>query len=302
MFNPATTNLQSLLEYLFQEAGVEEAAVSVNQARSEKLALMINKSSGRETSLTLYRPDLILSKVPSMTDNIGAYSGTARDKIFDSAEYIVGYVSFVTYAKGASKIMLSGADRGYGPMLYDIALSVVFPGSLMSDRVSVSKSAQKVWKYYFENRPDVIKRPVPIRKTSNPLVSMPNLSKSAWSLGVTIRDLKNEINEFDIKDPQAEYTNNKKYRGLSMRAIKNSLKQELNTLIQKYNEMSGAANANNPLAFAYQIKKPRSFSSLIKNHNDFLLNMEKAGSFSKDQIQDALLYYGERSAQGKIRG
>jgi hypothetical protein len=56
------------------------------------------------------------------------------------------------------------ADKGYGPLLYDIAMEMVFlkgDAGLMADRRSVSSDARKVWKTYFEQRGDVGHKPLP---------------------------------------------------------------------------------------------------------------------------------------------
>ena len=54
----------------------------------------------------------------------------------------------------AYAIGLSGASHGYGPLLYDVAMEVatIKGGGLVSDRTSVSKAAQKVWRHYYYNR------------------------------------------------------------------------------------------------------------------------------------------------------
>lgn len=44
------------------------------------------------------------------------------------------------------------ADKGYGPTLYDIAMSYVAPKYLMADRRDVSDAAKRVWAHTFENR------------------------------------------------------------------------------------------------------------------------------------------------------
>ena len=64
---------------------------------------------------------------------------------------------------GTYEIIHSDAVSGYGPLMYDIAIewsSVVGEG-IMSDRQSVSSDAQNVWMKYFNDRPDVIKIPLP---------------------------------------------------------------------------------------------------------------------------------------------
>jgi len=56
------------------------------------------------------------------------------------------------------------ANKGYGPMLYDIGMEVInlVGGSgLMPDRRSVSPEARNVWRTYFEDREDVGRNPLP---------------------------------------------------------------------------------------------------------------------------------------------
>ena len=57
---------------------------------------------------------------------------------------------------GAYEVKYAAANQGYGPLLYDIAMSEY--GAIISDRDGeVSNFARKIWKYYFTSRPDVLK-------------------------------------------------------------------------------------------------------------------------------------------------
>ncbi len=51
----------------------------------------------------------------------------------------------------------SGAQEGFGPLLYDVAIEWATQngGGLISDRSSVSRDAKRVWRYYMQNRGDV---------------------------------------------------------------------------------------------------------------------------------------------------
>jgi hypothetical protein len=51
----------------------------------------------------------------------------------------------------------SAAVKGWGPLTYDIAMSIVSPAYLMADRNSNSQDADKIWMYYLKNRPDIHK-------------------------------------------------------------------------------------------------------------------------------------------------
>lgn len=54
-------------------------------------------------------------------------------------------------AHGAREVSVSAALKGYGPLIYDIAISY---DGLIPDRNNVSRDAKKIWSRYFE-RPDV---------------------------------------------------------------------------------------------------------------------------------------------------
>tara|TARA_E500000331_G_scaffold356855_1_gene416508 strand:- start:1326 stop:1925 length:600 start_codon:yes stop_codon:yes gene_type:complete len=58
---------------------------------------------------------------------------------------------------GAWTVGGSGADQGWGPMLYDVAIewATLNGEGLISDRSSVSGEAKGVWQYYMQNRGDV---------------------------------------------------------------------------------------------------------------------------------------------------
>jgi hypothetical protein len=56
---------------------------------------------------------------------------------------------------GAWVVAFSRADKGWGPMLYDIAMELAGTDGLTPDRYRVSYSAFEVWDYYLHRRPDV---------------------------------------------------------------------------------------------------------------------------------------------------
>ena len=58
---------------------------------------------------------------------------------------------------GAFEVTLSRADRGWGPMLYDVVMETATQkgSGLTPDRYDVSDAALGVWNYYLHQRPDV---------------------------------------------------------------------------------------------------------------------------------------------------
>ena len=58
---------------------------------------------------------------------------------------------------GAMKVSSSDAERGWGPLLYDVAIewATLNANGLTSDRFGVSPDARRVWDYYLNSRSDV---------------------------------------------------------------------------------------------------------------------------------------------------
>lgn len=61
---------------------------------------------------------------------------------------------------GAFEVTMSDAGKldGLGPLLYDIAMELSGESGIMPDRKLVSPEARRVWRHYFERRPDVESR------------------------------------------------------------------------------------------------------------------------------------------------
>jgi hypothetical protein len=63
------------------------------------------------------------------------------------------------YGTCGEAFMISGASaiKGWGPMVYDVAMewATINGGGLMADREAVSGAARHVWDYYLNNRGDV---------------------------------------------------------------------------------------------------------------------------------------------------
>jgi len=58
---------------------------------------------------------------------------------------------------GAYKMTWSKADKGWGPLLYDVAIeyATLNGNGLMADRMAVSPDAERIWQYYLDLRSDV---------------------------------------------------------------------------------------------------------------------------------------------------
>ena len=89
----------------------------------------------------------------SITVHYADYLG--RRLVPDKGAGIYGYVEIESYNKepclGAYMVIGSLATRGWGPMLYDLAMEYASKNGsgLMSDRQGVSEEAYLVWKRYY---------------------------------------------------------------------------------------------------------------------------------------------------------
>ena len=127
---------------------VFEAANTVKDALSDDLALVV--VAGDPKSFILYDPELLIKIIEADEDDSRAYK----------AIYAVVMVNRDKEASqwGAKTVNATAARDGYGPLLYDIAMDEC--GGLVSDRSSVSPRAKAVWRYYKDNREDVVKKPL----------------------------------------------------------------------------------------------------------------------------------------------
>ena len=97
-------------------------------------------------------------------DVIMYYSNRSGKKNYLASDGIVGEVGIVKSSEmgdgdcsGSWQVDYAEAPKGWGPLLYDVAIEYASlnGGGLTSDRVGVSEEARRVWDYYMNNRPDV---------------------------------------------------------------------------------------------------------------------------------------------------
>jgi hypothetical protein len=137
---------------MFFEAGVEEAAKNVSDARKEKLALWFDHDNDMKTAILVNYPkakELIREGTNLKEAITSATVGFIRlGKIdADDKKYLPSQVKW--------EVKLSAANKSWGPLMYDVALGMAYPDYVVSDRMAVSKYAQNIWNYYLKNRPDV---------------------------------------------------------------------------------------------------------------------------------------------------
>jgi len=117
-----------------------EAAVPFEDIKQSEMALKVIKN-GTQVLLILYRPSALTK-----------YLQTWEQEDLD--QLIVGMINLVPSEESNKiyEVKAIAAESGYGPVIYDIAMSYIKPNYLMADRSHVSVAARKVWAYTFNNR------------------------------------------------------------------------------------------------------------------------------------------------------
>ncbi len=242
------TSLSILLEYLDED--IDEAAVSVKQAISEKLAAYTSNDV-----IILYNPEMAANNIK---ENIK--QNYAIEDIISFEDTIVGYVNIEpndSCGTNTYKIKNSVAISGYGPLLYDLTLSKIYPNYLTADRFSVSSKAQKVWDYYFHNRPDVNKVLLSIHDPElNDTCTLPGEVWNKYrSTGKIISNVETIYDDLQLAIDEGE--NQKLINQLQSKYDKAKQKAQLH-----FSKIS--------TAYKYQIKSPKGLTALKNNHLRFL--------------------------------
>jgi hypothetical protein len=164
--------MKSIVQLIFEkklnetllEGDLEEAAKSVADAEASNLALSI-QINGDFVSFQLYSPEAVfqeLSKIKTFPKHHLSLAPKIKNAI----------IGTMTIEKGkVSKVISVAAEKGYGPLMYEIASSL---GGWLTSDIDVKPGAEAVWKRFYD-RKDVEKK---FLKTKEP----PN--KGDWGLDV----------------------------------------------------------------------------------------------------------------------
>jgi hypothetical protein len=158
--------MKSITQLIFEKKlDLEEAAMSVGDAEASNLALSIQKN-GDLISFQLYSPVAVfqeLSKVKTFPKHHLSLAPKIKNAI----------VGTMTIEKGkVSKVISVAAEKGYGPLMYEIASSL--GGGWLTSDIDVKPGAEAIWKRFYD-RKDIEKK---FLKSKEP----PN--KGDWGLDV----------------------------------------------------------------------------------------------------------------------
>lgn len=136
-----------------REQLLHEAAADSKTAASRGLALMAPGDG--EGVYVLYNAEVVESTLAGMS---GERTQTMARALRDE-HAVIGVLAAdkLPSCWSVRQVTSVAAEKGYGPLMYDIALS---DGPLAPMRDSVSLSAERVWRRYYEDRSDVAHAPL----------------------------------------------------------------------------------------------------------------------------------------------
>lgn len=143
--------MKLLREYL--RLVLSEAARPIGDLALDS-TIKYTSTGGKGVRLTLWNPKAILILLEMTQD--------PKEVLYELADS-TNVFAFMELQKhtgdtwNAWEVTASVAQRGYGPTMYDIAMSKL--KRITSDRDTVSAAAEKVWNFYSSNRPNVKKLP-----------------------------------------------------------------------------------------------------------------------------------------------
>ena len=147
----------------------------------------------------------------------------------------------------------SAANKGWGPLTYDITMSVIHPAYLIADRSSNSSDADKVWTYYLNNRPDVHKELMEeiitgdcnLPTSSNEAVNA-KLKRAQSLINQSKEEVKPSYEDEDQEPPELDH-------------------ERLADVIEEMKKLL----ANVPQAWRFQIANPINISAMDNNYKLF---------------------------------
>jgi len=205
--------------------------------------------------------DKLLNRV---RDTIELKANPNVSKSINSALFdcIRGYIQYspsddCTSGPETYQVDKSAANKGWGPLTYDITMSVIHPAYLIADRSSNSSDADKVWTYYLNNRPDVHKELIEEIITGD--CNLPTSSNEAVNAKLKraqslINQSKEEVNpsfepiEDGDEEPEIEIDH-----------------ERLADVIEEMKKLL----ANVPQAWRFQIANPINISAMDNNYKLF---------------------------------
>lgn len=136
---------------------LEKLSKIKDTAYDDNVSLQESKSWKRFTNEAAVTPEQIPQGWRVIVDDRAG--GRVNIFLKDESDKTVGKIIIKVDTRlpclDALSVEVAQAPKGYGPLLYDLAMEISGEKGIYSDRVAVSSAAQKVWEYYEHQRDDV---------------------------------------------------------------------------------------------------------------------------------------------------
>jgi hypothetical protein len=210
---------------------IKEAAATVNDALTQGLALYQDDHEGR-LLLVLFDPNEVIYRLEDGIAHLEGMEWYEVGSFIESTSYVYGVVLGVEQQDvedtgpcwNAYQIFGPAARQKYGPMMYDIAMSIAPNKTLTSDKIfGSSESAKAVWDYYRYRRTDVEK--LPMDDIENP--KTPSPEDDCMLMGDPALDhaykMKGTINVNELRERYEDMLDKTKEMGIPQTAIEDAL-------------------------------------------------------------------------------
>lgn len=144
---------------------------------------VLNETGGAKTPEDLLAIDgsfILVEPDEESSDGIQIYYGSRQEdpsSLSPEGRVLISRVeehpvySRAGSAMGSYMVSMSDATKGWGPMLYDVAMEIatsIEHRGLTADRGNVSSSAKRVWDFYYNNRTEKTGGPIKYAQLDDP--------------------------------------------------------------------------------------------------------------------------------------
>lgn len=258
--------------------------MSPQEAEQGGLALL-PRSSGSSRSWNLVNTSLVLDRVKQ---------GVPLSQALRAG--LLGYLQVMPNQKcgeGVWSVAYSAAEKGFGPLIYDIGLSMVHPGWVIPDRFSVSTDALKVWDRYLHGRSDVEKEPLDLEACGLDWTQIPgsdsDLRGKLEDMETVLDDIRRAVRRASAEERETVTFYPWTSKGRSgttntlpiddARTYTEVLEDKYKALQRKFLQDNSEATKTSSMAWKYRIQSPVPVGQLLQNGEDL-----------KNQIKDSLGY------------
>lgn len=172
--------LNFLIEKIISEVIFAESAIKIDQLQ-DNFGLYVRSVGGPNDNIfILYNIDEIkeIQKAKDYHEK-NKFANEFQVSTDEMLKVVYGFIQTEAYGKQTkvNEVVVAAAQKGYGPLMYEVAMSYNPERFLMADRGSIKPGAIKVWEFFLNNRSEefeIINAPLRRDQKSN----IPALTKA----------------------------------------------------------------------------------------------------------------------------